>query len=86
MSTVPLDDDALNQTLSEARELRDEFQRFLHEYEFGMREIETKISVRRDECTRHRSYNPIEHVKSRVKSPDSIVEKVARRGVEPDFA
>ncbi len=86
MSTVPLDDDALNQTLSEARELRDEFQRFLHEYEFGMREIETKISILRDEFTHHHSYNPIEHVKSRVKSPDSIVEKIARRGIEPDFA
>ncbi|MBS1905065.1 MAG: GTP pyrophosphokinase family protein [Actinobacteria bacterium] len=85
MSTVPLDDDALNQTLSEARELRDEFQRFLHEYEFGMREIETKISILRDEFAHHHSYNPIEHVKSRVKSPDSIVEKVARRGIEPDF-
>src|SRR5689334_24701083 len=49
-------------------------------------EIETKISILRDEFTHHHSYNPIEHVKSRVKSPDSIVEKVARRGVEPDFA
>ncbi|KJL33420.1 GTP pyrophosphokinase family protein [Microbacterium sp. NPDC089698] len=85
MSMAPLDDDALNQTLSEARELRDEFQRFLHEYEFGMREIETKISILRDEFTHHHSYNPIEHVKSRVKTPDSIVEKVARRGIEPDF-
>ncbi|MBS1672936.1 MAG: GTP pyrophosphokinase family protein [Actinobacteria bacterium] len=85
MSTVPFDDDALNQTISEARELRDEFQRFLHEYEFGMREIETKISILRDEFAHHHSYNPIEHVKSRVKSPDSIVEKVSRRGIEPDF-
>lgn len=83
MSTVPVDD-ALNETLNEARELRDEFQRFLHEYEFGMREIETKISILRDEFTHHHSYNPIEHVKSRLKSPDSIVEKVARRGIEPD--
>ena len=32
------------------------------------------------------AYNPIEHVSSRVKSPDSLVEKVRRKGVEPDFA
>lgn len=82
MSTVPVDEE----TLAQARELRDEFQRFLHEYEFGMREVETKISILRDEFTHHHSYNPIEHVKSRLKSPDSIVEKVARRGIEPDFA
>lgn len=86
MTTVPLDDEAVHTTLSEARELRDEFQRFLHEYEFGMREVETKISILRDEFAHHHAYNPIEHVKSRVKSPDSIVEKVARRGIEPDFA
>lgn len=50
-----------------------------------MREVETKISILRDEFTHLHAYNPIEHVKSRLKSPDSIVEKVARRGIEPDF-
>ena len=30
-------------------------------------------------------YNPIEHVSSRVKSPDSLVDKVVRKGIEPDF-
>ncbi|WP_353115094.1 GTP pyrophosphokinase family protein [Microbacterium sp.] len=81
MSTVPVDDVAI----AEARQLRDEFQRFLREYEFGMREVETKISILRDEFTHNHAYNPIEHVKSRLKSPDSIVEKVARKGIEPDF-
>ena len=82
MTTVSVDDSAI----SEARELRDQFQRFLREYEFGMREVETKISILRDEFTHDHSYNPIEHVKSRVKSPDSIVEKIARKGIEePDF-
>ncbi len=66
--------------------MRDDFQRFLREYEFGMREVETKISILRDEFTHDHAYNPIEHVKSRLKSPDSIVEKVARKGIEePDF-
>ncbi len=68
------------------RELRDEFQKFLREYEFGMREVETKISILRDEFLHDHAYNPIEHVKSRLKSPDSIVEKIARKGIEePDF-
>ncbi|MFC4138637.1 MULTISPECIES: GTP pyrophosphokinase family protein [unclassified Microbacterium] len=81
MSTVPASDEAIE----EARQLRDEFQRFLREYEFGMREVETKISILRDEFLYNHAYNPIEHVKSRLKSPDSIVEKVARKGIEPDF-
>ncbi|WP_309064853.1 GTP pyrophosphokinase [Microbacterium sp.] len=81
MSTVPVDDAAI----AEARQLRDEFQRFLREYEFGMREVETKISILRDEFTHSHAYNPIEHVKSRLKTPDSIVEKVARKGIDPDF-
>lgn len=81
MTTVSVPESAL----VEAKELRDQFQRFLREYEFGMREVETKISILRDEFTHSHSYNPIEHVKSRIKSPDSIVEKVARKGIETDF-
>jgi len=30
-------------------------------------------------------YNPIEHVGSRLKSPESIIDKVQRKGVEPTF-
>ncbi|MFD5224274.1 GTP pyrophosphokinase family protein [Microbacterium sp. NPDC058342] len=81
MTTVPVDRDAI----AEAKQLRDQFQRFLREYEFGMREVETKISILQDEFTHNHAYNPIEHVKSRLKSPDGIVEKVARKGIEPDF-
>ncbi|MGM7698381.1 GTP pyrophosphokinase [Microbacterium sp. A84] len=83
MTTLQVSEDDIHQ----ARELRDEFQRFLREYEFGMREVETKISILRDEFLHDHAYNPIEHVKSRLKTPDSIVEKVARKGIEePDFA
>ncbi len=82
MTTVDVTEDTIRQT----KELRDEFQRFLREYEFGMREVETKISILRDEFTHDHAYNPIEHVKSRLKSPDSIVEKIARKGmVDADF-
>ena len=81
MTSVPVDPAAIEQ----ARALRDQFQRFLREYEFGMREVETKISILRDEFTHNHAYNPIEHVKSRVKSPDSIVEMVARKGIDADF-
>lgn len=78
MTTIQVSEDDIRQT----RELRDEFQRFLREYEFGMREVETKISILRDEFLHDHAYNPIEHVKSRIKTPDSIVEKIARKGIE----
>lgn len=75
-------DDAL---IAEARELRDRFERMLREYEFGMREIETKITILRDEFTHLHDYNPIEHVKVRLKSADSIVEKAMRKGIGNNF-
>ena len=72
MSVIPVDE----HLISEAKELRDQL----------MREVETKISILRDEFTHDHAYNPIEHVKSRLKSPDSIVEKIARKGIDdPDF-
>lgn len=67
------------------RAMRDEFQRFLMEYRFGLQEVETKISILRDEFQELHAYNPIEHVSSRVKTPDSLVEKVRRKGIDGDF-
>jgi putative GTP pyrophosphokinase len=55
---------------------------FLLEYEFGLREVETKIAILRDEFLYMHDYNPIEHVTSRVKSAESIRSKVERRGLE----
>ncbi|WP_438355024.1 GTP pyrophosphokinase [Microbacterium sp. CJ88] len=67
------------------RALRDQFQRFLLEYQFGLKEVETKIGILRDEFLHMHDYNPIEHVSSRVKTPDSLAEKVARKGIDPSF-
>lgn len=67
------------------RAMRDEFERFLLEYRFGLREVETKLEILRDEFQQAHDYNPIEHLSSRVKSADSLVDKVVRKGVEPSF-
>ena len=67
------------------RAMRDEFQRFLLEYQFGLREVETKLMILRDEFQLTHDYNPIEHVSSRVKTADSLVDQVVRKGVEPTF-
>jgi len=78
---LTLDDDVLEH----ARELRDDLARFLSEYRFGMREIETKMLILREDFEHTHAYNPIENVSCRLKTPDSILAKVMRKGIEPDF-
>ena len=82
---IPLDDDQITLSASQMRAMRDEMQQFLLEYRFGMREIETKIAILRDEFEGMHDYNPIEHVSSRVKSTDSLIAKVVRKQLEPDL-
>jgi putative GTP pyrophosphokinase len=83
--TIPLDEVPISLSVAEMRTARDEIQRFLLEYRFGLQEIETKISILREEFRSMHDYNPIEHVTSRVKSPDSLVDKVTRKGIDPGF-
>lgn len=59
--------------------------RFLMVYKFGIDEMMTKINILRDEFTYAHDYNPIEHVKSRLKSPESILAKATRKGIDPDI-
>jgi putative GTP pyrophosphokinase len=73
------------QTLDEMRALRDETERFLLRYKFGMDEVITKLSILREEFNQAHDYNPIEHISSRLKSLDSVVDKMRRKGVEPSF-
>ncbi|MCR2784854.1 MULTISPECIES: GTP pyrophosphokinase family protein [unclassified Microbacterium] len=81
----PAGQEHLSLSTQDLRDLRDDLQRFLLEYRFGLQEVETKISILRDEFANMHAYNPIEHVTSRVKSPDSLVEKVVRKGIAADF-
>ncbi|MEN2738320.1 GTP pyrophosphokinase family protein [Microbacterium sp. X-17] len=84
--SLPAAEDEVTVSLAQLRSTRDELQRFLLEYRFGLQEIETKIAILRDEFLHLHEYNPIEHVSSRVKSADSLVEKVGRKGVASDYA
>ncbi len=53
-------------------------------YQFGIEEIETKIHILRQEFEATHAYSPIEHVRSRLKSPESLIQKVVRTGCEPE--
>lgn len=66
------------------REIQDrlyKIRRLLMTREFGLKEILTKIDILRSEFQYSHDYNPIEHVSSRVKSLNSIVDKAQRRGI-----
>nr|WP_245528904.1 GTP pyrophosphokinase family protein [Beutenbergia cavernae] len=67
------------------RRVREDFTRFMLSYRFGMEEVTTKLEILREEFAQLHSYNPIEHVSTRLKSPESVVDKATRRGVEPSL-
>ena len=71
--------------MADMRALQIDFTRFMMRYKFGIDEVMTKVSILREEFTHLHAYNPIEHVGSRLKSPESIVQKTSRRGIEPSF-
>ncbi len=59
------------------------FMELLMHNECALREIETKLNVLNDEFSLQYNYNPIESIKTRVKDPMSIVEKMKRKGIPP---
>ena len=58
------------------------FQELMMYNRCAIREIETKLQVLDEEFSISTDRNPIQTIKSRVKKPLSIVEKLKRRGIE----
>lgn len=51
-------------------------------YNGALRQIQTKLEILNDEFQHVHNYNPIEHIKARIKTPGSIVRKLHRHGYE----
>ena len=51
-------------------------------YNSALKEVGTKLEILYDEFKHVHSYNPIEHIKTRIKTPESIVKKLKRYGYE----
>lgn len=51
-------------------------------YDAALKQINTKLEILNDEFQHVHKYNPIEHIKYRVKTPRSIVKKLRRHGYE----
>lgn len=51
-------------------------------YNSALKQISTKLEILNDEFQHVHRYNPIEHIKSRIKSSESIVKKLRRNNLE----
>jgi putative GTP pyrophosphokinase len=71
--------------IDDLAELRSQLTRFMMSYKFGLDEVTTKINILKEEFTRIHDYSPIEHVGSRLKSPESILKKAIRKGATLDL-
>lgn len=50
-------------------------------YQSALREVRTKLEILDDEFQMRHSRNPIHHMESRIKSPQSIAQKLKRKGL-----
>lgn len=64
-------------------ELQHDLPMFRLNYKFAIDATLTKITILRDEFELTHDYSPIEHVKSRLKTRESLLRKAVRYGCEP---
>ncbi len=65
----------------ELQKIAEDSSRLMTYYRCAMLEIETKFKVLNEQFSLNRERNPIESIKTRLKSPRSIEEKLQRRGL-----
>lgn len=68
-------------TSSELQHARYSIDRFMLCYKFATDEVLTKIKILQEEFSMLYSYNPIEHINSRVKTLESLMKKLKKRQI-----
>ncbi|MBR3644975.1 MAG: GTP pyrophosphokinase family protein [Lachnospiraceae bacterium] len=58
------------------------FKKLMMEYECAIYEVKTKLDVLNNEFKNNAERNPIESIKTRIKTPESLYEKLERKGIE----
>lgn len=76
----------MQQMLSEdaGRQVMEQMFKFVeleHLYESAIREVKTKLEILDSEFRTKYAYNPIHHINDRLKSPQSMLEKLQRKGL-----
>lgn len=74
-----------NDPVEQLKQFKHEITRFMMIYKFALDEMETKIEILKEEFQLLHDYNPIEHTKSRLKSPESIFKKMLRKQGDLSF-
>lgn len=72
----------LEDPMDKFKKLKHDITRFMLIYKFALDEMETKIEILKQEFQALHDYSPIEHTKSRLKSPESIMNKMIRKHSE----
>ena len=58
----------------------DDYDTLMFLYKSALKEVATKVEILNDEFVHLHHYNPIEYTKSRIKTPQSILNKLRRHG------
>ncbi len=72
--------DRIIQIQAERLKEAEPFDRLMMEYRFAIMEVETRLKVLNEEFSREYKRNPIESIRSRLKTPESIYDKMRRKG------
>ncbi|BBI34455.1 GTP pyrophosphokinase [Cohnella abietis] len=72
--------------LEQFKRFKEEITRFMMMYKFALDSLETKIDILKEEFQFLHDYNPIEHTNSRLKTPESILNKVFRKQCDISFS
>lgn len=72
---------------NEIIDIKDEkFQKIIFIYNSALKEIKTKIEILQEELRLFSNYEPIEYVSTRLKKPDSIIQKLQRKNLDLTYA
>ena len=63
-------------------ENEDQFKELMAYYRCALMEVSTKFNVLQEELSLKFDRNPIESIKTRLKTPESILEKLDRKGLD----
>lgn len=80
--TLPFSADMIPEGAEQYFEQLKNFQEMMMRYHCAILEVQTKLQVLNNDMSVRHSRNPIEFVKTRIKNPKSIAEKLKRMGLE----
>ena len=61
------------------------FEKLMFIYSIAIRELETKMEIMKDEFKIFYNYDLIDHINTRIKTPESIIEKMKKRNLSLNY-